>query len=524
MSPSVPSPLDSPTPRDALHRAKPIAAIAHRQLPLILLASLLARLPGLASKPLWYDEAFAVLFSSKGPQAMIAGTLAIEEGIAADVHPLLYYTVLWGWGSVLSTSPPIVRSLSVILGVILVWLGYRLALRMFGAATAVVSGWLLALSPFQIHYAQEVRMYALLGLLLIGAAWSFRVALDTQSIRSWLSFALLSAGAQYTHNLAALFLLPLSLTSLGTRDWKAIRNTLLAGLLAIGLYFPWLVRLPTQLARVQTAYWIEVPDSTQIVRTLLTFVSGLPLPQGTLPLGLFSAVFILIVGAYATLLGWRKSTPGTREAIWAGYMAFMPAALMFVISQWQPIYLDRALLPSGVLFLIWTAWVLTASPLKEFRPLMWTMVVFILAAMILGLAGYYTYRGFPYAPYRELDAFLQENVESSEAVVHSNKITALPAAYYADEFAQEYLQDPPGSGSDTLAKATQRVLGLRAKDTIEEAVGSAEGIWFVFFPSEIQDYEAAGYAEHPALSHLQSSFTLEKEYAFGELRVMHFQP
>ncbi|MCJ7811132.1 MAG: hypothetical protein MUP62_02910, partial [Dehalococcoidia bacterium] len=57
----------------------------------ILFLGLAARLPGLQSRPLWYDEAFAVLFSSKGPAAMLRGTLAVEGGVAADVHPILYY-------------------------------------------------------------------------------------------------------------------------------------------------------------------------------------------------------------------------------------------------------------------------------------------------------------------------------------------------------------------------------------------------------------------------------------------------
>src|SRR5260221_13279110 len=42
---------------------------------LILLVALLLRLIALGSRTLWYDEAFAVLFSEKGLDAMLYGTL-----------------------------------------------------------------------------------------------------------------------------------------------------------------------------------------------------------------------------------------------------------------------------------------------------------------------------------------------------------------------------------------------------------------------------------------------------------------
>ena len=57
------------------------------------------------SRPLWYDEAFAVLFSAEGPRAMSYGTLVVDQGIAADVHPLGYYTLLWAWQAVAGGKP-----------------------------------------------------------------------------------------------------------------------------------------------------------------------------------------------------------------------------------------------------------------------------------------------------------------------------------------------------------------------------------------------------------------------------------
>ncbi len=107
------------TPPNAAVASRPagISAFLIRwRLPLILILALLARLPGIASRPLWYDEAFAVLFSSKGLAAMLRGTLAAEGGVAADVHPIFYYTLLWGWQGMVGSSPAAVRGLSILFG------------------------------------------------------------------------------------------------------------------------------------------------------------------------------------------------------------------------------------------------------------------------------------------------------------------------------------------------------------------------------------------------------------------------
>src|SRR5215813_561423 len=84
----------------------------------ILLVALLVRLLGISSRPIWYDEAFAILFSQKGLSAMLYGTLAPTGAGSADIHPLGYYTVLWLWMKVFGDSLVATRLLSLIAGLI----------------------------------------------------------------------------------------------------------------------------------------------------------------------------------------------------------------------------------------------------------------------------------------------------------------------------------------------------------------------------------------------------------------------
>ncbi len=501
----------------------------------VLVLALLARLPTLNSRSLWYDEAFAVLFSAEGPRAMSYGTLVVEQGIAADVHPLGYYTLLWIWQSVAGASPVAVRALSVILGLLLIYIGYRLSRRLFEERIAIVAASMLALSPFQVHYSQEVRMYMLLSVLLLGATFVYWKALEGGSLRYWLAFAVLGAVAQYSHTLAALYLIPLALTPLWRKQWSNLGKTVLAGLLAMLLYLPWLIYVPSQLARVRWAYWIPQPGPAELVRTWLVFTAGLPVPQALLAVILFGTVLVTALGAWGTIRGWRVQDPSFQSGIWLLYLAVSPVGLMFVLSYWQPVYLERALLTSGALFLLWLAWALSPPRLSDLFA--WTGRVALLGTFALGLYSYYSYEGFPWAPWPRLNENLSLELQDQEIVLHSNKITALPARYYTQliadteqvadgsrkpELEHRYLPDPPRTASDTLAPATQEVLGFLAESNLEQAVRGEQGVWVIVFAREALDYLAEGYQEHPSLEWLSTQFTLESVTEYGELEVYHF--
>ncbi|MCS7221361.1 MAG: glycosyltransferase family 39 protein [Anaerolineae bacterium] len=111
----------------------------------------------LGEPSLWADEGNSA--------AMAARSLArIAQDAAADIHPPLYYWLLHFWSLLFGHSEVALRSLSAIAGVGLVYviylIGRRLQSEQMGLAAALVA----AINPLQIYYAQEARMYALLGL------------------------------------------------------------------------------------------------------------------------------------------------------------------------------------------------------------------------------------------------------------------------------------------------------------------------------------------------------------------------
>lgn len=307
--------MDIPAPNRSLSLGKvPAAGLA------VFLLALVVRLLGIASRPIWYDEAFAVLFSEKGLKAMLAGTLTVDPGgAAADIHPLAYYTLLWGWMRVFGESLVSVRMLSILIGVGIVVLAYFLLRSMFPDKRLALVGSLgVALAPFLVHYNQEIRMYALLALSLTAATWAFWEGLHSSNLHWWVLFALFAALAQYTQNLAAFFLVPLALTSVFLRRWDKVKLTVLAGLGAVVLYLPWLIQLPAQLIKIQTSYWVDRPTLGAIFTTLLAFVTNLPVDPRLAPLGAVDLHFGFFLCRISDLSGPPPKTAGCQARALAG--------------------------------------------------------------------------------------------------------------------------------------------------------------------------------------------------------------
>ena len=486
-------------------------------LPLILLLAFTIRLIGILSRPIWYDESFAILFSEKGPGAMLYGTLTSTGAGAADIHPLGYYTLLWLWMQAFGQSLTAVRILSILAGVATVGFVYHLTCELFNERLAALASIFVALAPFQVHYSQEIRMYSFLALWLMLATYAYVRGAKGAGTKWWIIFAVSAALSQHTHNLAAFYLVPLAATPLLHRNRKALRSVILSGLGALLLYLPWLLQLPSQLTKVSTAYWVERPGLEKIFTLLLVYVTNLPLPDNLLFVGLFIALAVTSIGLVQTF----RRANRNRNALWLFYLAFAPPVLLFLVSQWVPVYIERALLPSGVIFCLWLAWALFDTTLPA--PIRNGLLALLAVGVAMGLYQHIAYRGFPYAPYQNLDVSLRERVRPGDVIVHSSKLSLLPAAYFDRSFQQIFIADPPGGSTDTLAETTREVLELTTASDVESATRDARRVWFVIFKKSIEEARAAGATTHPHLQYLNQHFKLIATEEWGELQVYLFE-
>lgn len=194
------------------------------------------RLGRLGAISLWYDEAFGLLIA-RMPWA------AMNRALALDVHPPLWFWLLHLWG----THPVIwARLLGVLLGTATVPLAWALMRRPLGEGTALTAALLLAVQPVHLYHSQELRMYALVGLLALALVRT-AMALATEVPRAtlWAALALLGWAMMMTQYLAGAAVGGVWLGLLAARGQAADRRWLvrwlLSGAAALGGVVPWLV-------------------------------------------------------------------------------------------------------------------------------------------------------------------------------------------------------------------------------------------------------------------------------------------
>jgi 4-amino-4-deoxy-L-arabinose transferase-like glycosyltransferase len=488
-----------------------------RLLGILLVASFL-RVLQLDARNVWYDEAFAILYAQKSFAQMWYGTVTQVRGAAADVHPLFFYALLHAWMDAVGQSAFAARFLSVAFGVATVAVLYRLARECFDARIALFAAVMVALAPFPIAYAQEARMYAQLGFFAALFVLAYVMLEKTKRRAWWMVFVASGAGMLYSHNLAVFFGAALALwilwRALRTRKFQSLVSFSLAGAAVLLLWSPWLMLLPSQLGKIQQAYWIGRPDALTATQTVLSFTTGLDnarVPPLLVPFALAAAVLLLVLLLLQIARGgWRDA-----RVQFMALLAFLPPLMIFVVSQWRPVYITRALMPSFLMLLLLTAWLLTRVP----RGMAYIVSGVLIVLCALSYLFYFTYADFPRPPFRDALAYLRTQLRAGDVITHDNKMTFFPMYYYARALplAQNFIMDPPGAGSDTLAYPTQAALGLFALSR-DDALNGRARVWFVVFrEAREESLQAAN------LEWLKSHYTLRQEKMFNDLELYLFE-
>ncbi|MBA3872456.1 MAG: glycosyltransferase family 39 protein [Anaerolineae bacterium] len=500
---------------------------------LIILLAIGLRLINLGGRALWYDEAFAVLFAEKGLSAMLYGTLTPVAGGAADIHPLLYYSTLDVWMHFFGESAFTVRLLSVIYGVATVAVIYLLAKTLFDERTGLIAALITAIAPFHVQYSQETRMYALLGLFLMATSWCFVKAWRSDNARTvdaswwvkwryWLGFGLFAGLAMYTQQLAAFYLVAIGLIPFLARRRQQMIGVVVGAITAAVVYLPWLVNLPGQLHKVQSYYWLDKPSIATPLLTIRSFlVVSLDFPSPASMIAFLASLFVILLLIVQVVMWVRqpRNRSKRRPIVFVLWLAAAPPLLMWIVSQVQPVYLERSLLPSALMLYVGLAWLFTRSGM----PKAISGVVAVLGLVMVGIGLYYQYTiaTFPNSPYQTAGVYIQQNWQEGDVVVHENKLTALPVIFYQRDLPQYFIGDKAGSSDDTLALPTQKALNISADACVQTASHGSQRVWWVVYDFAKAQYAAAKRPElDEAEGWLNSHYTLASTQKFNDLDVV----
>ncbi|MCU0621047.1 MAG: glycosyltransferase family 39 protein [Gemmatimonadales bacterium] len=209
---------------------------------LLLLCAVLLRAWGLASFPLEQDEMYTELESEELYQT------GLKPGI--DARPL-YYVVQHAVPDGALYPDLRLRVLPLAFGVLGVVVAWALGRWLFGPVGGLVSGWMVALSPWHLYISGMARYWSLVFLLALLAAWALLRALETDERRDYLLALLLMVAGLVTHPTFVVGMAGAVPAALVVRrdgrlglPWptRAGWLWLFAPLLLVGLWFRWFMQ------------------------------------------------------------------------------------------------------------------------------------------------------------------------------------------------------------------------------------------------------------------------------------------
>jgi 4-amino-4-deoxy-L-arabinose transferase-like glycosyltransferase len=342
---------------------------------------------------IWFDEAF-------GAYMIRFNFFDIARYTAADVHPPLSYWLLKLWSMMFGTGELALRSMSVFFGVIAIVFGYLLVKRLFSQKAARISLIFMALSPMLVRYGQEARMYTLVASIALAATYVLTIAMKSKKRLPWVIYGILVSLGMWTHYFVAIVWLAhwiwradvIRRTSKKGKFIKTFfsKNWIVAHLVAIGLFLPWLPFMVTQLTVVQVfGFWIPpvTPDTLVNFMTNVIYYQDVGQVNGWLTAGFVILAVILGILAYKVYKSLDDSKKQSYRLIMA--IAFVPIVLLFILSM-PPLrssFIDRYLITStvGIALFIGVTFALGA----KYMGAKWRVIipVILVAMMVIGVSN-----------------------------------------------------------------------------------------------------------------------------------------
>ncbi len=283
------------------------------------------------------------------------------------------------------------------------------------------------------------------------------------------------------------------------------------------LFVPWLFYVPTQLAKIQRAFWTQPPGLADVLQMLVVFTTYLPLPTILFGAALFVSLAIFGIAALELTRLVRRGAPPALGMLLA--LALVPPALMFALSYlMRPIFVPRGVIASSL------AYYALLAVLAARAPRVGQIAIAVIACIVaLGtLPFFYTAWGeWRRAPFDQADRFLRAQAQSSDLILHDNKLSFFPMRFHDRALPQVFLADPPGSSNDTLAPASQAAMNLFPVE-LDAAMRGRARVWFVIFQTALDQAAEEGHP-HGNLSQLDAAMQRRGVTSFGDLRIFLYE-
>lgn len=344
----------------------------------IFLAGAWLRLTLLDRQSLWFDEADVVV---RAQQSLLD---VLRTFVRPGENGPLYNLLLHFWIQVFGPSETSVRMPSAIAGLLAIPVMYVVGWRTLGRRAGLFAAGLLAISPYDVWYSQEAKMYAIAVLLTLVSTACFIEALTGNKRRWWAGYVIVTTLAFYFHVTTVLIFVAQSAFFVVTwPHWPGRHRAWLISIGALTLpYVPialWALRVVLGGANTwqpKVTLW----QMTQIEATKFAVNRAKDLvteARGTRVYGLAAVLGVLTTG----LAGWgsdhRSIKVDRRWVVFFILLVVLPILMFYVITFKQPLFNDRYLIMALPFYLL-----LVAAGLRGLEARAWPLAMVLCVALI----------------------------------------------------------------------------------------------------------------------------------------------
>lgn len=310
---------------------------------------------------LWYDEAKSVSLAKE----CNFRTIWNEDDAT---KPLFYLLILRPWIKIFGVTEYSVRFPAVILGVLSIFLIYKVGSLFFNRKTGLIAGLLLAVSPLSIYYSRQADYSSAKIPMALLAMFLFFKNIRNQN--NFFLLTIINIALIYTHPFCFLLVVVenIIVALFYKNDWGYLRRWLQSQLFVFLACVLWLIIFYRVDTLANATDWVAIPTGETILRTVEALSHGVyRFALGgsgytvydeylVMPRVLFVMyIFFFLYGCVSL----KKTSGHVRQNLvivltWL----FVPVVILFIFSKlFFPVYADRYVmfcLPAYYLFLAYT--------------------------------------------------------------------------------------------------------------------------------------------------------------------------
>ncbi|HLB51540.1 hypothetical protein A3F07_01395 [candidate division WWE3 bacterium RIFCSPHIGHO2_12_FULL_38_15] len=414
----------------------------HSDLILVFILGFILRIKDFLRDDFWYDEAFTGLLIKAPPQEF-------QQILIGDVHPPFYMYVAKAWSSLFGVTDFSLRFLSLIFGMVTIYVVYKLVLVLFSKKEiALIAAFLTSINPFNVGYSYEGRSYTLYGLIALLTFY----ALYTKKYNFFI-FGL--CVMIYTHYMSLVFILLYVIYYLKETGLDAFHNKTfevkiigknIIRLIPFIVFYIYIYNngILTSI-RNQNIEWADISAFYNIPDTFTSYSYGVKVKQPgksqanhidfILDENKLGRIILVLYFSTTTLILFLNIRNKKRiEPFLASSLLFLLPQLILIIYGMHTnknVYVERYIFPSSLFFIISVSYIVTYRIKFEITALILLFYLFTVSK-IQPVNTYYKGMKSLYANFRDYNGEL----------IFTSPADYTIARYYFNDYEKVKLSDP----------------------------------------------------------------------------------